>query len=157
MAFSYWWHRQVIFLSACLAVCLPVCLSIQLSCLVAGQAASRELYSAEDHLCRGEGGGHFRPRAGGDRGMEGAIKRLWGQSCPGHFSHRQGAVLLCCSGKSDVDGRHHGTDRMGWAQVRQLSGSFLYNLFISQFTVFSSSVKHTGTLAGMGNPVLPGP
>lgn len=89
--------------------------------------------------------------------MEGAIKRLWGQSRTGHFSHRQGAVFLCCSGKSDVDGRHHGTDRMGWAQVRHLSGSFLYNLLIFQLTVFSSSVKRTGTLAGMGNPVLQGP
>lgn len=53
-----------------------------------------------------------------------------------------------------MDGRHHGTDRMGRAQVRHLSGSFLYNLFIFQFTVFSSSVKRNDTLAGMGNPVL---
>lgn len=53
--------------------------------------------------------------------MEGPAELLWGQSSPGHLSDWQGAVLLSGARKPHVDGRHHGPNRMGRAEVRHNS------------------------------------
>lgn len=90
------------------------------SCPGAGEAAAGECCTAEDHLCWREGWGHYGERAGSDGGVEGAADLLRGQSCPGDLRDWQGAVLLGGAWKPHVDGRHHGPDRMGWAEVRHL-------------------------------------
>lgn len=95
-------------------------LSLPLSVLGAGEAVAGERCPVEDHLRWREGWGHHGQRARSNGGVEGAAELLWGQSRPGHFGNRQGAVLLSGAWKPDVDGRHHGPDRMGWAQVRYL-------------------------------------
>lgn len=82
-----------------------------------GEAAPGERCSAKNYLCWRESRGHLGQRAGGDGSMEGAAELLRGQSCPGHLSHRQGPVFFSGARKLDVDGRHHGTNRMGRTQV----------------------------------------
>lgn len=89
-----------------------------------GEAPAGERCPAEDNLCWWKGRGHHGQRAGSNGGVEGASELLWSQSCSGYFSNWQGAVFLCGAWKPDVDGRHHGPNRMGWTSVRHVSVYF---------------------------------